>query len=102
MYARKFTRYPTDTPVSFVIDKIIGEHQLYLKDASQGGLCFNAHGCINPGTHLNIRLPVSNKSFAADGKVTWCQPLDTGQCQLGIKFANRLTLSAIEKIVLRH
>jgi hypothetical protein len=73
-----------------------------LKDASQGGLCFNAHGCIKPGTHLNIRLPVSSELLDAEGKVTWCQPLDTGQCQLGIEFTNRLALSAIEKIVLRH
>ena len=102
MHARKFTRYPTDTSVTFVIDSIMGEHQLYLKDAGQGGLCFNARGCIKPGTHLDIKIPLNDKGFDTVGKITWCQPLETGQCQVGIEFDESLTLSIIEKMALRH
>ena len=102
MQARKFTRYPTDTSISFVLDNMIGEHQLYLKDASQGGLCFNARGCIQLGTHLDIKMPVSDEELNAGGKITWCHPSDNGQCQLGIEFENLIKLSAIEKIVLTH
>lgn len=102
MQARKFTRYLTDTSIIFVIDNIIGEHQLFLKDASQGGICFNAHGCIQLGTHLNIKIPVSGGQQNAKGKITWCQPIDNGQCQLGMEFEKQLAISEIEKIFLRH
>ncbi|MCW8932964.1 MAG: PilZ domain-containing protein [Gammaproteobacteria bacterium] len=102
MQARKFTRYPTDKSISFVIDNMLGEHQIYLKDASQGGLCFNAQGCIQLGTHLHITMPVSSEKHCTKGKVSWCHPSDNGQCQLGIEFEERLNLSTIEKIVLRH
>ncbi len=99
MNARKYTRYPVDTSVSFEIDHIIGEHQLYLQDAGQGGLCFNAHGCIRCGTHINVKIP---ESETAPGKIVWCHPVDNGQCRLGLKFENKIALSAIEKAVLRH
>jgi len=101
MQSRRFTRYPTNSTVSLVIDHMAGEHQLFLKDASRGGLCFNARGCINSGTHLDIKLPMS-VPFNTQGKITWCKPSDTGQCLVGIEFEEKLTLSTIEKMVLRH
>lgn len=102
MQARKFTRYPTDTSISFAIDNMIGEHKLYLKDAGQGGLCFNARGCIKLGTHLDIKILSSEQVMKTKGKITWCHPSDNGQCQLGIEFEDQLTLSTIEKMVLKH
>ncbi|MCP3852287.1 MAG: PilZ domain-containing protein [Gammaproteobacteria bacterium] len=101
MQSRKFTRYPTDFSVSLVIDHMAGKHQLFLKDASQGGLCLNARGCINCGTHLDIKFPTS-KPFNTQGKITWCKPSDTGQCLVGIEFEEKLALSTIERMVLRH
>lgn len=103
MQARKYTRYPIDTPVSFAIDHMIGEHQICLKDASQGGLSFKARGCIDIGTHLNMSIPAAHDELLnAMGKVAWCQPLENGQCQVGVKFENLLTLLSIVKVVLRH
>ena len=102
MKTRKFTRYAADIPISIVIDHMIGKHQLYLKDISQGGLCFNAHGCIDRETHLDIMISSSGQSCDASGKIVWSQPLETGQCQLGIKFKNQVTQSEIEKMVHRH
>ena len=102
MKARKFTRYSGDTSVSFEIDNMIGEHQLYLKDAGQGGFCFNAPGCIKPGTHLNLKIPFSAETNQSMGKIVWCHPSDNGQCQLGVKFEKQLALSTIENVVLRH
>ena len=62
MQARKFTRYPTDAPISFAINGIIGEHQHYLKDASQGGLCIRSLGCIKPETQLSISVPFADQT----------------------------------------
>ncbi|MCU7799957.1 MAG: PilZ domain-containing protein [gamma proteobacterium symbiont of Lucinoma myriamae] len=102
MKARKFTRYATDIPVSIAIDHMLGKHQLYLKDISQGGLSFKAHGCIDRDTHLDIVISCSGQSHNASGKIAWSQSLETGQCQLGIMFEKQVTQSEIEKMVCRH
>jgi len=99
---RKFTRYPADIAVSIRIDGMAGEHVHYLKDASQGGLCFNALGCIKQGTHLDIKIPFSGESCNADGTIAWCQPLNHAQCLLGIEFDNSVPQLEIDQIDLKH
>ena len=102
MQQRKFTRYPTDIAISFKIDGMAGRHYHYLKDASQGGLCFNGLGCIKLGTHLDIKIPLSNEYCKTHGKIAWCQPLDNAQCLLGIQFDKNVSPAAIDKIDLQH
>ena len=97
MKTRKFTRYSTDIPITIVIDHMIGKHQLFLENISQGGLCFNSHGGIDCETHLNIHLSSAGQSCDASGKIAWCKPMEQGQCQLGIKFENQMKQSDIEK-----
>ena len=95
MQARKFTRFLTDAPISFAINGMIGEHQHYLKDSSQGGLCIKSLGCIKPGTQLNISIPFSDEIRSITGKITWCLPLDDAQYLLGVEFKDIVTQSAI-------
>ena len=95
MQARKFTRYPTDAPISFEINGMLGEHQHYLKDSSQGGLCIKSLGCIKPGTRLSISVPFSDGSRSISGKIMWCLPLDDSQYLLGVEFENIVTQSAL-------
>lgn len=99
MKTRKFARYPTDIPISISIDYMVDEHQLHLQDISQGGLCFNAHGCIDCDTYLNIVITFSGQSCDASGTIAWIKPLDSGKCRLGIKFENPVTQSEIEKLI---
>ncbi len=102
MKTRKFTRHLTDIPFSFVINNIIGEQQLYMENISQGGLCFNAHACIDRDTHLDIKIPFASQSCKISGKIAWCRPTDTGQCLLGIMFQKQVKQSDIEKMIHRH
>jgi len=102
MQERKFNRYPTDVAISFKIDGMAGRHYHYLKDASQGGLCFNALGCIKSGTQLDIRIPFSGEYCKAHGKIAWCQPLENAQCLLGIQFDNSVSQTAIDQIDVKH
>lgn len=102
MQTRKFARYSTDIPVAFVIDNMLGEHQLYLNDLSQGGLNLNAHGCIDRGTQISISFPLLGESSSTAGKISWCKPLDNGQCQLGITFSKLMKQSAVGQLVELH
>lgn len=81
---------------------MIGEHKVCMSDISQGGLCFHAHGCIDRGTHLDIMISCSGQSYDTTGKIAWSQPLDTGQCQLGIVFEKQVTQAEIEKMIHQH
>ena len=101
MKARKYTRFPTNIPVSLKINSMMGVHKLYLSDASQGGLSFNAHGCIDQGTRLNVSFP-ENGDEVAQGKIAWCRPVDGGQCRIGMQFDTMMKRTIIEKLVLRH
>lgn len=104
MKARKYTRYPTDAPISLVINTMMGHHQLYLNDASQGGVSFNAHGCIKQGTPLKVSITENDtpSDVVFSGEVAWCKQSNSGLCQLGVKFQKLMTQAAIEKIVLKH
>ena len=102
MKARKFIRFPTNASVSLVIDNMIGIHQLYLNDASQGGLNINAHGCIDRGTLVRIAVSDQDRDAITRGQVAWCQPCGSGYCHLGIKFDQLMNQSSIEKLWLRH
>ena len=101
MKARKYTRFPTNIPVSMTIENMMGVHQLCLTDASQGGLSFNAHGCIDRGTRLNVRFPI-NGGQMTQGKIAWSQPVESGQCRIGMEFDKMMNRATIEKMVLRR
>ena len=88
MQVRKFTRYPTDAPIAFAIDGMIGEHHQHLNDSSQGGLCIKSHGCIKPGTQLSFIVPFSDEACSVNGKIMWCLPHDDSQYLLGVEFEN--------------
>lgn len=102
MKARRYTRYSTDIPFTLGIEGMIGKHQYFLKDAGQGGLCFDALGCIDRGTHLHISFPLLKKPYNANAKIAWCNPLSIDYCSLGIVFEESVTQSLIEKIALSH
>jgi hypothetical protein len=102
MQERKFTRYPTDIAISFKINGMAGRHYHYLKDASQGGLCFNALGCIKLGTQLDIKIPFPEEYCQTHGKIAWCQPLDNAQCILGIEFEKDVSQATISQMDLKH
>ncbi len=99
MQTRKYIRYKTDIPISFVMDGTIGTHQHFLKDAGRGGLCIYAKGCIGQGTHLTICNPFSNELSQNSGKIIWCRTLDTGHILLGIEFEKLLTQSNLEIMI---
>ena len=101
MKARKYTRFPTNIPVSLTIDNMMGDHKLYLSNASQGGLSFNAHGCIDRGTRLNVRFS-ENDDQVTRGKIAWCQPVDGGQCRIGMQFDTMMNRTTIEKMALKR
>jgi hypothetical protein len=99
MYTREVTRYPTDIAVKFTMETLIGEHHHYLKNAGRGGLCFEAHGWIQPGTNLRICIPFSDELCNTCGKIAWCRKDHDGYYLMGVKFEKCVRVNAINKLI---
>ncbi|MCU7837056.1 MAG: PilZ domain-containing protein [gamma proteobacterium symbiont of Taylorina sp.] len=93
---RRFSRFSTNIPATLVIEGMLGKHKLYLNDASQGGLSFNALAAIKKGTHLQVSFSDSCKTQA---QIAWCRPLEHCRCQLGLSFDHSIKPSSLDKIV---
>lgn len=98
MQNRKFTRHPTDISIKFMMETMIGEHHHYLKDAGRGGLCFESHGWIQPGTNLRICIPFSDEPCNTGGKIAWCRKDDCGYYLMGVEFNKSVSETDIKKI----
>ncbi|MCB1868279.1 MAG: PilZ domain-containing protein [Gammaproteobacteria bacterium] len=98
MHIRQFERHPTDIPFKFKLDSMIGEHEHILKDISQGGLRFRAHGGISPGTSMCICIPFAKDPCRLNGKIAWCRKAEQGQYEMGIKFERYMEASALQQI----
>jgi len=98
MERRRFTRYPSDIPIEFQAENMLGFHHHMLRDAGCGGLSFHAAGWIAPNTRLRICIPFGNSACNAWGKVAWCRKDSKGQFLVGIEFAQRVAAASIGQL----
>jgi len=98
MHIRQFDRHPTDIPFKFKLNSMIGEHEHTLKDISQGGLCFRAHGGISPGTGMCICIPFARDPCRLSGKIAWCRKTNQGLYEMGIAFSQTMEAPALQQI----
>ena len=70
---RRFIRHPTDIPIEVELADVVSSRSEYLKDISEGGLCFKSAFPLEKGTLINIRIPLVHPVFEATGCVAWCR-----------------------------
>ncbi|MCB1880398.1 MAG: PilZ domain-containing protein [Chromatiaceae bacterium] len=98
MHIRQFERQATDIPFKFKLNSMIGEHEHILKDISQGGLCFRAHGGISPGTSMCICIPLAKEPCRLSGKIAWCRKTEINHYEMGIEFDQIMQEPALQQI----
>jgi hypothetical protein len=84
---RAYIRHPSEFPIELVSTEqqlAKGQHQRLL-DVSVGGLCCLSKSAFPAGTRINVRIPVGEPPFSAEGTVAWCRP-DNGGYRVGIAF----------------
>ena len=88
MRSRQYIRHPIDIPIEFTLDAIVEKRQRrrFLKNVSQGGLCFISDSEIEPGCGIRIFIPLCQPPFEAIGIVAWCQTTDEGRFDIGVEF----------------
>ncbi len=97
---REFIRHPTDVPIIYKFGDIVADKTNFLKNISQGGLCFSSKVYIEEGTTLDVEIPVSHPVFSATGVVVWCRACDDF-FDVGVKFmdmATEETLRIVEQV----
>ncbi|MFC1608213.1 PilZ domain-containing protein [Candidatus Latescibacterota bacterium] len=84
---REYIRHPTDIPLNYrLVDVAINDRE-YLKDVSEGGLAFGSSVHIDPGSKIEICIPLRNPEFEEEGVVVWCRKAN-GHFDIGVQFEN--------------
>ncbi len=84
---RKYIRHPAEIAIEY---KIAGQHTEktdLTKNISFGGLCFQTHMYMDPGTRLILRFPSINPKFEVGAEIMWCSR-KKGYTEIGVQFMN--------------
>jgi hypothetical protein len=87
---RQFIRHLTSAPIRYSISNAPGDKREYLKNISQGGLCFLAPMHIAPESVIRIEIPVTKPIFRATAIVVWCRR-EGDEYAVGVKFKDAET-----------
>lgn len=87
---RKFIRHPSDIPIKYELDDVTAYSDEYLKNISQGGLCFFSKIEIAAGTLIHIRIPLLKPVIEVDGFVVWSRRTE-GHYEVGVSFKDANT-----------
>ncbi len=94
---RLYIRHPTDVPIDFQLGGRVNMNREQLTNYSSGGLCFMSEMAIDPGTEINIAIPIMPPRFHATGVVVWCREEQQGFL-VGIKFIESETAYAVRMV----
>ncbi|MFC1452779.1 PilZ domain-containing protein [Verrucomicrobiota bacterium] len=95
---RKFIRHPSDIPIEYNLKDVVAHGREYLKDISQGGLCFHSRVKMDPGATIRIQIPIRQPVFEADGIVVWCREVDGHDYDVGVSFGDEKTEFGIRMV----
>ena len=82
---RKYIRHPSDIPIEYDLEKVVAEKKEYLNNISTSGLSFRSNMQIKTGSLIQIRIPIREPVFEAEGVVVWCRK-NNGYYDVGVEF----------------
>ena len=87
---RQFIRHPSDIPIEYNLGDVVAHTEEYLKDISQGGLCFRSKVRMDSGCAIHIQISIRKPVFEANGIVVWCRRAN-GHYDVGVSFRDTQT-----------
>lgn len=72
-------------PICFDLHGDAVRRDEYLRNVSEGGLCFVSAIALDPGLAIRLTIPVFGQQYEVDGKVAWCRPAPPG-FEVGVGF----------------
>ena len=87
---RKYIRHPASIPIE-VHTHVEASDDVTdcpnLTDVSYGGVSFSSIDSLDPGSVIEVRIPVIDKDFSIQGEVVWCEQRGK-EFEIGVSFAN--------------
>jgi hypothetical protein len=80
---RQFIRHATDVPIEVHLAGQLA--QAYTHNVSHGGLAFQSSTDFEPGTLVDVRIPLVKPRFESRARVVWCVARQ-GAFDLGVEF----------------
>jgi len=82
---RQYIRHPSDIPINYELDNKISDQTEFLKNISEGGLCFQSKSYIEISAVIIIHIPIRTPPFEEKGMVLWCSQSDE-MYDVGVQF----------------
>ena len=82
---RRYIRHPSRMPIRFDLHGDIDHRDEYLRNVSEGGVCFATEVALDPGQPIRLTIPLLGRSFEIDGSVAWCREANDGY-EVGVRF----------------
>lgn len=101
---RKFIRHLLVSPLEYQVAEGLEYEASQTLDVSEGGLLFTARQKVEPGTVINIQIPLYEKTFRIKAKVIHVtQDKESGLFKVGVSFctySDAFKVKLIEQIYL--
>lgn len=97
---RHYIRHPSTVSIQYTLEPSLQFEQEVSQNIGEGGLCFTTRMNIEPGSAIHIQIPISMKTFEANGTVVWCRK-SNDHYDVGVKFMDsktEFTVRMVEQI----
>lgn len=97
---REYIRHPSRMPIRFDVQGDIPRRKEFLRNVSEGGLCFASKIALDVGVTIRVTIPVLGQQFEVEGRVAWCRP-STGGFEVGVRFTtsqDRFSVRMVEQL----
>jgi len=85
---RNFIRHPLGSPIQHRFLDSQSLRRNYVRNVSEGGLCFRSRTYIAPDQFIEIKIPNGESAFESTCLVAWCK--NTGKdFEVGVKFEDQ-------------
>ena len=82
---RRYIRHPSRMPIRFDLQGDVDHHDDYLRNVSEGGVCFATEVTLDPGQAIRLTIPLLGQSYEIEGNVAWCREAHCGY-EVGVRF----------------
>ena len=98
--ARRYIRHPSRIPIRFDLHSDVDHRDDYLRNVSEGGVCFATSVALESGQPIRLTIPVLGQDYEVDGRIAWCRETLYG-FEVGVRFMtpqDRFSVRMVEQL----
>lgn len=98
--ARRYIRHPSRIPIRFDLHGDVDHRDDYLRNVSEGGVCFATSVALQSGQSIHLTIPLLGQDYEVDGRIAWCRETLYGY-EVGVRFMtpqDRFSVRMVEQL----